>query len=236
MEDIGSNVHVWRVNAQDELVRRGSAVREELLGALRSGKITETRATWAAWALGHIDKADGDDHADLKKFALGDDDLNLRIQTTRILGENEVSEAVPLLTGLLAGDEPRIRAAAMGPIDRIGWGEHGVAIGPDLVGIAKRRDISHGIQSTLAPDAYIVEGFQQTSLEMKDGRVLFGMVGEETALAVKLVLPTGEQMMAKADDVKKRSDAKNSSMPASFAYTLSAQDATGVSAWIMGLK
>ena len=110
------------------------------------------------------------------------------------------------------------------------------AIGPDLVGINKRRDIRYVIQSTLDPDAYIVEGFQQTSLKMKDGRELFGMLGEETALSIKLVLPTGEQMTIKTDDVKKRTDAKNSGMPASFAYTLSAQDAADVSVWIMGLK
>jgi putative heme-binding domain-containing protein len=71
---------------------------------------------------------------------------------------------------------------------------------------------------------------------MKDGRVLFGMVGEETALSLKLVLLTGEQLMVKTDEVKKRTDAKNSIMPASFAYTLSAQDVADVSAWIMGLK
>jgi len=88
------------------------------------------------------------------------------------------------------------------------------------------------IQSTLDPDAYIVEGFQQTSLELKDGRALFGMVGEETALAVKLVLPTGEQLKLEVDQVKNRSDAKNSVMPASFAYTLSPQDTADVSAWI----
>jgi putative heme-binding domain-containing protein len=114
-------------------------------------------------------------------------------------------------------------------------GERGVAIGPDLVGIGKRRDMDYVIQSTLEPDAYIVEGFQQTSLEMKDGRVLFGMVGEETALSFKLVLPTGEQLQLETDAVKKRSDAKNSVMPASFAHTLSAKDVADLSAWIMGL-
>jgi putative heme-binding domain-containing protein len=115
-------------------------------------------------------------------------------------------------------------------------GDRGVAIGPDLVGIGKRRDMDYVIQSTLEPDAYIVEGFQQTSLEMKDGRVLFGMIGEETALSMKLVLLTGEQIVVKPDEVKKRSDAKNSIMPASFSNTLSAQDVADMSAWIMSLK
>ena len=115
-------------------------------------------------------------------------------------------------------------------------GDRGVAIGPDLVGIGKRRDMDYVIQSTLEPDAYIVEGFQQTSLEMKDGRVLFGMIGEETALSLKLVLLTGEQIVVRPDEIKKRSDAKNSIMPASFSNTLSAQDVADISAWIMSLK
>ena len=36
MEDIGHQVHVWRVNAQDELVRRGASVRSDLLKAIQN--------------------------------------------------------------------------------------------------------------------------------------------------------------------------------------------------------
>lgn len=581
IEDIGHQVHVWRVNAQDELVRRGESVRPGIIEGLRSCLLTETQETWAIWALGHIARAAGSDHSEIRAIATDDPDWNLRIQATRILGENVVKEAAPLLVSLLKDDEPRIRTAAMQSLDRIDWGEHsghiidaiasesgriefytnwqvmrrqlpkqkrrelltderagvrsmaalglmeegdrdlqrrageflegvsdgfgigltistprrnfresttvtfetkakfairytldgseptsesqqavkeitvqkdvkiqaalfngkkrvseieslvvhkisdsewrdrlfvqgirgkgsarlyraepdglqrgvpvyadrnytftdipeslagatqlrthnddksnrsedflrfeinlpatlylaydgrttppeplvdgmektdlvvrmsngesfpvyrrsveagevvlagnkvggsggesmyqvflskagakkttvaevrsaldkvnlkhgrelffgrgtcsachkvgdqGVAIGPDLVGIGKRRDMDYVIQSTLEPDAYIVEGFQQTSLEMKDGRVLFGMIGEETALSLKLVLLTGEHMTLKADQVKKRSDAKKSIMPGSFAHTLSAQDVADLSAWIMSLK
>ena len=57
----------------------------------------------------------------------------------------------------------------------------GITLGPDLNGIRTRRDINDLIRSILIPDEYIVEGFQQTSLAMKDGRKLFGMIQEETA-------------------------------------------------------
>jgi len=70
---------------------------------------------------------------------------------------------------------------------------------------------------------------------MKDGRKLFGMIQEETALQIKLVLPTGQQVFLNPKDIKKRDDAKHSGMPASFAYTLSPQDVADVSAWIMKL-
>jgi len=598
MEDLGSNVHVFRVHAQDELVRRGDAVRRDLVVAIQSGNLNKTQATWAIWAIGHIDKASGNEYMQIQNFASMEGlalknasdstfkgyKLNIRIQATRILGENEVSAAVPFLIRQLADKEPRIRTAAMGSLDRIGWGKHseaildavalesdrvayytnwqvmrrqipeakrrklikdgrigirrmavlglmeegdrdlqrregeflgggvaeggdpsksltisvsevnfrestrvrftaatpgdiyytldgdeptvkatkakgefeisrdvtvkaavfkgdqrvsgietltlhkitdsewqdrlfvrdiggkgsaksyqakleglqrgtlvyadrnytftqipevlagathirtynddksgteqdflhfninlpatlylaydgrstppkalvegmektdmvirmsnsesflvyrsnvnagkvmlggnklggsggesmyqvflansglrkinvaaasnamakadlkhgeeiffgrgtcfachkvhgkGVVLGPDLVGINKRQDLNYVIKSIIEPDAYIVEGFQQTSLKLRDGRELFGMIQEETAQVVKIYLPTGEQVVVQAKEIVKRSDAKHSGMPASFAYTLSAQDTADLAAWIMSLK
>ncbi|MFP6877661.1 MAG: PVC-type heme-binding CxxCH protein [Roseibacillus sp.] len=112
----------------------------------------------------------------------------------------------------------------------------GIVLGPDLKAIYKRQDMNYVIKSILEPDAYIVEGFQQTSLEMKDGRKLFGMIQEETAQTLKIFLPTGERVVVKPKDIIKRADAKHSGMPASFAYTMSPQDVADVAAWIMSLK
>jgi len=109
----------------------------------------------------------------------------------------------------------------------------GVPIGPDLNGISKRRDTDYVIRSILIPDEYIVEGFQQTSLELTDNRKLFGMIQEETAQALKIYLLTGEQISVDTKDIKSRNDAKKSSMPSSFSHTLSAQDVADVTAWIM---
>ena len=112
----------------------------------------------------------------------------------------------------------------------------GITLGPDLNGIRTRRDVEYVIRSILIPDEYIVEGFQQTSLAMKDGRKLFGMIQEETAETVKIYLPTGEQVVVRAADILKRDDAKNSGMPSSFIYTLSDKDVADLTAWIMSLQ
>ncbi|RPF90144.1 MAG: hypothetical protein CBB78_005985 [Roseibacillus sp. TMED18] len=142
LEDLGSNLQVWRVHAQDELVRRGDLVRKDLLAAIQSGDLNETQATWAIWAAGHIEKALGGDHAHIVGFAsnqwpasgTGNQAradgyrLNARIQATRILGENLAANAIPTLIKLLANEEPRIRLAAMGSLDRIGWGKSSRAI------------------------------------------------------------------------------------------------------------
>ncbi|MCP4846414.1 MAG: hypothetical protein GY899_00510, partial [Verrucomicrobiaceae bacterium] len=84
--------------------------------------------------------------------------------------------------------------------------------------------------------AYIVEGFQQTSLKLKDGRELFGMIQEETAQIVEIYLPNGKRVVVQAGEIVKRSDAKHSGMPSSFAYTLSPQDVADLSVWIMTLE
>ena len=141
LEDLGSNLQVWRVHAQDELVRRGDVVRNDLLAAIRSGDLNETQATWAIWAAGHIEK-NLEDHAQIIDFAsdqwpasgTGNQvpakgyRLNVRIQATRILGENLAVNAIPTLIKLLANEEPRIRLAAMGSLDRIGWDKYSPAI------------------------------------------------------------------------------------------------------------
>ncbi|HCV98352.1 MAG TPA: hypothetical protein DGJ56_03545 [Verrucomicrobiales bacterium] len=112
----------------------------------------------------------------------------------------------------------------------------GITLGPDLNGIRTRRDVEYVICSILIPDEYIVECFQQTSLAMKDGRKLFGMIQEETAETVKIYLPTGEQVVVRAADILKRDDAKNSGMPSSFIYSLSDKDVADLTAWIMSLQ
>lgn len=111
-----------------------------------------------------------------------------------------------------------------------------MVLGPDLNGINTRQDLNYVLKSIVDPDAYIVEGFQQTSLKLKDGRELFGMIQEETDESIKIFLPTGERVVVQPREVTKRSDAKNSGMPASFAYTLSPQDLADLTAWIMTLK
>ena len=112
----------------------------------------------------------------------------------------------------------------------------GTHVGPDLVDISRRRDAAYVIKSILDPDDYIVEGFQQTSLLLSDGRKLFGMIQEETAQSLQLFLLTGEPLEIDVDHIELREDAENSGMPSSYSHTLSPQDVADLTAWIMTLK
>lgn len=54
IDELDSLLPVRRINAQDELVRRGAVVRPELLTRLAQGTLTENQETWTAWALGRM--------------------------------------------------------------------------------------------------------------------------------------------------------------------------------------
>ena len=54
VDDLGSLVPVWSVDAQDELVRRGAGIKDELMTLLRQGGLSQSQETWALWALGRI--------------------------------------------------------------------------------------------------------------------------------------------------------------------------------------
>ena len=115
LADLGSHLPVWRIDAQDELVRRGPQHRIDIQKSLNSGKLSEGQETWAAWALSRMHA-----WADLTKpFRQWVDpnshaSLNLRIQAVRILGESGLpaGEIQKSIEANLSHKEPRVRFAA----------------------------------------------------------------------------------------------------------------------------
>ena len=102
-EDLGSHVPAWRVDAQEELLRRGPAVQADLLRLLETRDLPMAQETWALWTLGRM----GEPLAYHR-----DAPLNRRLQTLRILG----ARARPLpevVAEELRDAEPRIRFAAV---------------------------------------------------------------------------------------------------------------------------
>ena len=115
LADLDSHLPVWRVDAQDELVRRGPKHRFDILKSLNSGKLTEAQETWAAWALSRM-HAWADltkpfrDWVDINSHA----SLNLCIQAIRILGESGLpaEEIQKSIETNLSHKEARVRFAA----------------------------------------------------------------------------------------------------------------------------
>ena len=121
--DFSGPLPVWRIDSQDELVRRGAAVKPTLLAELRRGKLTEMQETWTAWTLGRMVPDDNHLDADITGYfttLLTDStvSLNLRIQSVRILAhrlrEFGRTKSLPSeVAGLLRSPKPRLRFAAV---------------------------------------------------------------------------------------------------------------------------
>ena len=91
----GSPLPVHRANAQDELVRRGAAVKGDIIAALESGRLTQSQETWSVWALGRI----GPDAFFEKALATPG---NLRTQSLRILAR--IEQPLPAKVSALTKD------------------------------------------------------------------------------------------------------------------------------------
>lgn len=124
VDDLGPDaIPVWRVNAQDELVRRGPAVREALVKAIGSGKLNRGQQTWALWAIGRAAPEDRSVDEFLARLAAWDASsaqrvpLNVRIQALRILA-HRVRDHAPRdlpasVAATLQDPEPRVRLEAV---------------------------------------------------------------------------------------------------------------------------
>jgi putative membrane-bound dehydrogenase-like protein len=122
IDDFSRPLPVCRIDAQDELVRRGPQVRDSLVAVLESRRLSRVQETWTAWSLGRI----AIDDITIDQFfgqllADGSDApaaLNLRIQAVRILGDRSRRGAVfpgldDALRRSLTDNEPRVRMAAV---------------------------------------------------------------------------------------------------------------------------
>ena len=125
LEAFDSPLPVRRVEAQEELIRRGSSVTSALRAALAKPKMPEGRQTWTAWTLGRIAERDAAGDAWFERQAIGPKvPLNLRLQSIRIVAHRraarQASEPLPAaIVSLLADGEPRIRFEAVHAMGRV---------------------------------------------------------------------------------------------------------------------
>lgn len=118
--DLGNQIPVWRVDAADELVRRGPAAKDDLLRLIARPELREAQQTWALWTLGRITLADGSIDAFFTGAvpASAGRGLNVRIQAIRILAYRIRQSGTPSrlpdeVTSALEDPEPRIRFEAV---------------------------------------------------------------------------------------------------------------------------
>lgn len=119
--DFASPVAVHHIDAQDELVRRGLAVQDEIIRHLQSETLSTQQETWTAWTLGRMHARNAETDQFLTSLVDGSStaSLNLQIQAIRILAEPvrakfaAANELADVLTDAMKHAEPRIRMAAV---------------------------------------------------------------------------------------------------------------------------
>ncbi|MEQ1828023.1 MAG: PVC-type heme-binding CxxCH protein, partial [Pirellula sp.] len=120
VEDLGqSALPVWRVAAQDEIVRRGESVRDPLIRLIDSGGLSMSQQTWAVWALGRMLPRDRviDNFLIQSASSVQRHSLNLRLQALRVLAfrvrEFKNQPLPTVVRECIADAEPRVRLEAV---------------------------------------------------------------------------------------------------------------------------
>ena len=107
----------------------------------------------------------------------------------------------------------------------------GGAIGPDLTGAA-RDNVSYLLENLLFPSAVVPDQYRLTTLTLKDGRTLSGMVRSRNSSALKLQSMT-DVIALPAADIAKEELLPISIMPPGLLDSLNTSDARDLMAYLM---
>ncbi|MCA8987358.1 MAG: c-type cytochrome, partial [Planctomycetaceae bacterium] len=110
----------------------------------------------------------------------------------------------------------------------------GGGVGPDLSEIAKQNPRSYLLESIVDPNAKIAKGFATELIITIEGKVISGIVKEETEETITLVKPLGEIVIISKDDVEERAPGK-SGMPADLTSQLTRAEIRDLVAYLATL-
>lgn len=88
----------------------------------------------------------------------------------------------------------------------------GQNVGPDITG-SNRADLNYLLENVLDPNAVIGKAYQLNLFTMKDGRVMSGVIKEESPAAVKIAMMGGVEFTLPQADIARREVSKLSTMP-----------------------
>jgi putative heme-binding domain-containing protein len=109
-------------------------------------------------------------------------------------------------------------------------------VGPDLAGLAAKYDRAEIITSVLEPSKRIATGYQPVLIATTHGKVLTGLVREETADHLDLVDADGKVMRVKKADVEERRVSDVSIMPVGLVDTLRPEEFADLISYLLSLK
>jgi putative heme-binding domain-containing protein len=112
----------------------------------------------------------------------------------------------------------------------------GGEFGPDLSNIGGKFGRAQLIEAVLEPSRQIVEGYRSTVVATTDGRVVTGIVKEESAWQLTIVEIGGRRHALRKDEVEERKVGETSLMPDGLAAGLSLDEFADLIAYLEGLR
>ena len=107
--------------------------------------------------------------------------------------------------------------------------------GPNLDGLAGRRERGHLIESIVSPSARLSEGFATVILTTEDGRRLQGVVEADDGVHLTVRAPDGGRHAVAVAEIAERTPG-DSAMPADLAQKLSRRELRDLVAWLASLR
>jgi len=114
-------------------------------------------------------------------------------------------------------------------------GDQGGQVGPPLTKLAEQKTREYLLESIVAPNKQIAEGWGQVALQLQNDAVEVGRVEKETDAAITLVLADGQRKVIAKGDLKARKAAL-SAMPEDLVKNLSRRDLRDLIEFLAGLK
>jgi putative heme-binding domain-containing protein len=115
-------------------------------------------------------------------------------------------------------------------------GEQGGRIGPDLTTIGANRATLDLLESTVFPSASLVRDYEPCQVLTLDGRLLAGIIIEQTATSLTLQQQTGEPLKFPRGEIEAIETSTVSLMPSGLEEALSEQELADVIAYLSRLR
>lgn len=224
--------------------------------ALRIGSLKERQRAYATLGRIEVPAADPVFVAEFDRFASGRGDPDVEFDLLEAAGKRKGEAVAKALAAHLAKRDGADLVASQRELLRGGDRESGERLfrrkpesqctkchavngeggnaAPDLRGVASRLSREKLLESLLAPSKVIAEGWGTIAIELKDSRVVKGVVKTETPSQLELQDEEGKKVVVAKDDIETRADPVSAMPP--MGNVLSRRELRDVIAYLASLE
>jgi quinoprotein glucose dehydrogenase len=112
---------------------------------------------------------------------------------------------------------------------------YGGEVGPELTGIGSRQNREYLLESIVAPDMKIAQGFESVVLATTDGKVITGVLRGEDDKQLRLMTPEGHPLTVPKDEIEDRKRGP-SAMPADLVGKLTKSELRDLIEFLANLR